>query len=463
MGVIERFNIKGLFGKKDIDLSFKNKVQIYIGENGLGKTTVLNTLYYLLSCDFKNLVNIIFSRIDITIYGKSFTFSKEEIKLYLQTQDSGVRKAGFYQSLYRDLKDVDVKKLQSLIRSGRPEMIRIQDVQNYLNTIGYNFNAPSYYIMEMVTQVVMDRAEINQVNQFELLIKEKNTRILYFPTFRRIEKDVRTMLKERRNRNNSNYSGRILDLESSFIEELSEAVHSGMSDIKKRRDRVLRIISDISRKELDTLSVDLLKKQIAGVPEKIILESNDIKKISTIIHKSQMGLTPSEQEEVMRKVKSGDIYNDENKFLLYLITRLVDIYNSYEAYDRGIKCFVDVCNGYLRDKKFTYNEAELILDLESTVKTEIIQEVLDLDILSSGEKQLIALFATIYLDPQNRFIILIDEPELSLSIYWQRKLLPDVVKSPNCDFLFAVTHSPFIFENELQECTTGMNEYVKQS
>lgn len=461
MGVIDKFNIKGLFGKKDIDLSFKNKVQIYIGENGLGKTTVLNTLYYLLSCDFKNLINIIFSRIDITIYGKSFSFSKEELRLFLQAQDSGVRKAGFYQSLFRDLKDADIKKLQTIIRSGKPEMIRIQDVQSYLNTIGYNFNAPSYYIMEMVTQVVMDRAEINQINQFEQLIKEKNTRILYFPTFRRIEKDVRTMLKERRIRNSSNYSNRVLDLESSFVEELSEAVHSGMSDIKKRRDIVLRIISDISRKELDTLSVDLLKKQISGVPDKIILSQNDIIKIDTIIHKSQMGLTPLEQSEVMQKVKSGDIYNDKNQFLLYLITRLVDIYNSYEAYDRGIKSFVEVCNSYLRDKRFTYNEADLILDLEFTGNTELIQEVLDLDILSSGEKQMIALFATIYLDPQNRFIILIDEPEISLSINWQRKLLPDVAKSPNCDFLFAVTHSPFIFDNELLDFTTGMNEFVK--
>ena len=113
------------------------------------------------------------------------------------------------------------------------------------------------------------------------------------------------------------------------------------------------------------------------------------------------------------------------------------------------------------DKQFSYNEADLSLDLESTVNTGLIQEVLDLDMLSSGEKQLVALFATIYLDPQNHFVILIDEPELSLSIYWQRKLLPDVMKSPNCDFLFAVTHSPFIFDNELQEFTTGMNEFVK--
>ena len=38
---VENFEILGLFGSKDVKLSFTNKVQIYIGENGLGKTTVL--------------------------------------------------------------------------------------------------------------------------------------------------------------------------------------------------------------------------------------------------------------------------------------------------------------------------------------------------------------------------------------------------------------------------------------
>ena len=315
--------------------------------------------------------------------------------------------------------------------------------------------------MESVTQLVVDRLECIEIDEMRQVIEELNVRILYFPTYRRIEKDVRTMLKERRNKSHFAFNSRILDLESSFVEELSEAVHSGMSDIKKRRDRILRRISDISRKELDTMSVELLKTQIAGIPEDLTLDISDKKKIEAIIYKSQVGLTSEEQGRVLGLMESGEIYNEKNKFLLYLLTRLKDIYNSYESYDLGIKAFVDICNGYLRDKQFTYNEADLTLDLESTVKTGPIQEVLDLDLLSSGEKQLVAMFATIYLDPQSRFIMLIDEPELSLSIYWQRKLLPDVMKSANCEFLFAVTHSPFIFDNELQEYTTGMNEFVK--
>lgn len=461
MQIIEKFSIKGLFGKKDVDLVFKGKVQIYIGENGLGKTTILNALNYLLSCDFKNLINIIFSRIDIVLTGNEYSFSKDEIKTYIKAQNGRVRRSGFYQTLSQTLKDEDVIFLQSLIRSGKEEMAKMQEVNQFLGTKGFNIDVPSEFIMDVVTQLVLDRSELSQIDEFKNRMEELNVRILYFPTYRRIEKDVRTMLRERRNRGRSGYLPRELDLESSFVEELSEAVHSGMSDIKKRRDRILRRIADISRKELDTMSVDLLKKQIAGIPEAITLEDGDKGKLEAIIHKSQVGLTPDEQSKVLRMISSREIYNEDNKFLLYLLTRLKDIYNSYEIYDRSIKTFVEISNAYLCDKQFSYNEADLSLDLESTEKTGLIQEVLDLDLLSSGEKQLVALFATIYLDPQNHFIILIDEPELSLSIYWQRKLLPDVMKSPNCEFLFAVTHSPFIFENELQEFTTGMNEYVK--
>lgn len=67
-----------------------------------------------------------------------------------------------------------------------------------------------------------------------------------------------------------------------------------------------------------------------------------------------------------------------------------------------------------------------------------------------------------YLEPDNDFIVLFDEPELSLSIYWQKKLLPDILNSKRCDFLLAVTHSPFIFENELLEYTIGLKDFISE-
>ena len=68
----------------------------------------------------------------------------------------------------------------------------------------------------------------------------------------------------------------------------------------------------------------------------------------------------------------------------------------------------------------------------------------------------------LYLEKKNDVAIFFDEPELSLSIEWQKTLLPDILDSGKCKFLFATTHSPFIFENELEAFTVDLAEYIKE-
>lgn len=76
------------------------------------------------------------------------------------------------------------------------------------------------------------------------------------------------------------------------------------------------------------------------------------------------------------------------------------------------------------------------------------------DNLSSGEKQILYIFSQIYSKDINNIILLIDEPEQSLSILWQEILIPTIVKSNKCGLIMAMTHSPFIFKNEyFDECT----------
>lgn len=81
---------------------------------------------------------------------------------------------------------------------------------------------------------------------------------------------------------------------------------------------------------------------------------------------------------------------------------------------------------------------------------------LELNDLSSGEKQVVSLIAHLYLEPRNK-LVLIDEPELSLSIEWQKKILPDIARSPRCKQLLAITHSPFIFDNEMDQLATSLD------
>ena len=79
--------------------------------------------------------------------------------------------------------------------------------------------------------------------------------------------------------------------------------------------------------------------------------------------------------------------------------------------------------------------------------------------LSSGEKQIVSLFSHIYLSNLENYIIIIDEPELSLSVTWQKRFLADIAKNEKCLGLISVTHSPFIFQNELETYARGLNEF----
>lgn len=72
--------------------------------------------------------------------------------------------------------------------------------------------------------------------------------------------------------------------------------------------------------------------------------------------------------------------------------------------------------------------------------------LLDLDALSSGEQHELVLLYDLLFRVQPNTLVLIDEPELSLHVLWQKRFLPDlleIVQTARFDALVA-THSPFI-------------------
>ena len=50
---------------------------------------------------------------------------------------------------------------------------------------------------------------------------------------------------------------------------------------------------------------------------------------------------------------------------------------------------------------------------------------------------------------------------MSLSLKWQKMLLPDIINTGNCDLLITVTHSPFIFENEFDNYAKEIRRNIK--
>ncbi len=96
--------------------------------------------------------------------------------------------------------------------------------------------------------------------------------------------------------------------------------------------------------------------------------------------------------------------------------------------------------------KYFTNKEVIATPFGISISTKDFNNDINFDELSSGEKKLIILF-TITMFSDN-LIILLDEPEMSLSVTWQKDLLTDVIINTNYNKLLVTTQSPYIVSND---------------
>lgn len=83
--------------------------------------------------------------------------------------------------------------------------------------------------------------------------------------------------------------------------------------------------------------------------------------------------------------------------------------------------------------------------------------------LSSGEKQILLLLFTIFLMEDRPTVLLLDEPEISLHIEWQDRLVTLMQElNPNCQIIMT-THSPNIFADGWEDKLVFISDLVESS
>ena len=96
-----------------------------------------------------------------------------------------------------------------------------------------------------------------------------------------------------------------------------------------------------------------------------------------------------------------------------------------------------------------FKETGKVIDNESDKLRFIIdgKTLIDANNLSSGEKQLLIILLTVLLEDGQEYVLMMDEPEISMHISWQYKLIDMILQlNPNVQILLT-THSPSIFSN----------------
>jgi ABC-type glutathione transport system ATPase component len=99
-----------------------------------------------------------------------------------------------------------------------------------------------------------------------------------------------------------------------------------------------------------------------------------------------------------------------------------------------------------------------IVRTENEIRFSQIGETLVPYQLSSGEKQILAILLTVLVEDQQPYVLFMDEPEVSLHIEWQKRLIDLVTEmNPNVQIILT-THSPAVIMNGWLDKVTEVSD-----
>lgn len=146
------------------------------------------------------------------------------------------------------------------------------------------------------------------------------------------------------------------------------------------------------------------------------------------------------------------LFQLQRKYLDYQVNignRIIDVLQSGEpdaaaraqAISEPKKRFQDII-----DDLFT-ETGKKIVRTENEIRFTQVGETLFPYNLSSGEKQILAILLTVLVEDNLPYVLLMDEPEVSLHVEWQKRLIDLVMElNPNVQVILT-THSPAVIMN----------------
>lgn len=448
---IKSFKIEELFGIYNVDIPFEDDINIFVGENGLGKTTILNCINYVLQCDADNLYNINFKKIIVIFRDQTKVEIKHDELLTDNMFDLVARRRHmmyFSNDMeYENLSFVSIVK--KIYRDLKKDSKKNMDISELSIAIMKKFRPLGVVNRSQIEKIVTE-LENKSKKDWQLIIHDKmNDNIIYLPTYRRIEEDFNKCMN-----NDMKYRNDIMKKISNL--------QFGMDDVELLIRKTCEELRNNTNEGFKEMTSNLLKDYVSMLKNKPIKEKNtkrniEESKLRIVFERLADKIDENVKKSIIELLNQDDKMSDFGyDYLVIIINNLLNIYEKTKDTDESLDNFTTVCNKYLENNTFIYNPFKI----ECNLIQEYGGEPIEFKNLSSGEKQIVSLFSKLYLSKNSNNIILFDEPELSLSIVWQSKLLPDIVESKKCGFMVVITHSPFIFDNDYKKYTRDIKNFI---
>ncbi len=405
----------------DYNIMFNKDVTFLYGDNGCGKTTVLN---------------IITSIITGRVY-ELFKFRFNSIALKYIEQHSNT-----------------------------PKKIIIHK-NNENSTLIINYNQKDYAIelqrIRIMEERIEDEIEIEHLylSEYSVLSEiKKEFSYIYLPLNRNgsINDNVSIYMRKNLHRlytRASAYSDLTINDVTTLIRESYNRINFTLSKINEN------FSEELLKSFLDIENITNAKQLLIYANK---LNPDDISKIQndyTVVLKTIKKWDDSTNEKItiffeslLNDIKKSKNENGLNIEILFKLSELIKINSVIEKAERleqskskvtqPLSNFLNAVNKFIKGKN---NKKEICIDKEGQLflKTSHKPKI-DLQLLSSGEKQIVTFFAYLVfgLNNTNQSLFIVDEPELSLHLEWQLEFVDTLLElNPDIQLIFA-THSPEI-------------------
>ncbi len=466
---VNALQIDGLHDRISFNIPIKDNRLVLVGENGTGKSTVVNILYFFLTRQWERLLSYRFASITVTVNEEQLQLTREQlahaiepgrIDKYSRRVPSGIRSFIEHLTLNSDWPDERMEL----------ELRRFVVENDFAVPMSAAIEYYRYYKLRILEESPTSIKQIKIIT--ERLGQWMTERVLFLPTYRRIEQELHAIFR-----------GASAEMKG-IVERAQEFRHGryhvelvafGMEDVVGSIEKKMATIKENLRTELNALTGSYLRDVIQGIHNNVSYESVqdlDDNTLESIFKRLDEQILPVREKErlreIVRRIHEEKKVSHSDRVVAHFLTKLHQLHTKQETKESDIRAFVDVCNGYLAGKRLQYDDVgytikifEVPRDLVQPSQPANDERALQFGSLSSGEKQIVSLFSHIYLSDAADFFVIIDEPELSLSVPWQKKFLPDIIKTNKCSGLVAVTHSPFISDNDLDTYTHSISEFAE--
>lgn len=409
-----KIQFKGLFGRFDYNIEFKKDgLTIITGPNGFGKSTILNCIYQLykevegipffLNLDFEEVIFSISNK-------KKLKIEKRADKLLVNDRNDCI---------------IDLKGIKRYLMR-HPLFYRI-DENNWVNR----------KTSETITldKIITDESLLDRYSDENFIGSGTSAS----PISGLVREDLKEFSKE---------LGKVFYIREQRLvsEEYDRFDESRLKDEIKELPKKFKLLLDENSSKYSSKSNELdssypirlfnNKEAIASQDEfnqKIGLMTKKFQKLNKFDLSRIQDLSNLEFKEEFAKALK--IYFDD----------FDEKYKIYKSFIDQLELFTGIINDKLNFKEIAISREEGIYIKDTDIKGKQIS----LSQLSSGEKQEIILFYKLIFETPENTLLLIDEPEISLHIAWQKKFMDDlyeVITFKKLNVIVA-THSPQIINN----------------